>query len=139
MSAQRVLILSSQTLFAESLVLLLEDHGYEVIGVQPFNEAALTRVGTEQPSVVILDAHAAPPSAASALLECATNIRVLQVSLDSTTIAAYEHLESGANVHDFLHLVGISDGLAPGASFRGRIADGESELNERDEVLRSAY
>lgn len=109
MSAQSVLILSSQTLFAESLVLLLEERGYHVAGVQAYDDAALARVTAEQPSVVILDARAAPPEAAAALLQCAAQLRVVQVSLDTATIATYDRSESGATVADFLRMVGAGD------------------------------
>lgn len=114
MPAQNVLILSTRTIFAESLVVLLEEQGYEVIGVQPFDDAALARVAGEQPCVVILDAREAPARAVQSLLECGTDVRVVEVSLDSTTITTYDRREAGATVAEFLRLISASGGQAFG-------------------------
>ncbi len=123
----RVLILSSQTLFAESLCELLEGHGYEVIGVQPYGEVTPAYIAAEQPSIVVLDTRGAPHSAASALLDRAADIRVVQVSLDSAVIAMYQRRESAATVHNFLELMANEDaespGNAPGPGSEGRSAD----------------
>jgi DNA-binding NarL/FixJ family response regulator len=104
--APGVLIVSSQTLFAESLRGLLEHHGYHVIGVRPYDDTVPVLVATAQPSLVILDVGAVPPSATTTLLDCAHNIRIVQVSLDSRVIALYDRRESSATVQDFLSFVG---------------------------------
>ncbi len=106
MPAPRVLIVSSQTLFAESLRGLLEHHGYQVIGVRPYDDTVPVLVATTQPSLVILDIWAVPPSATATLLDCTANIRIVQVSLDSRVIAMYDRRESSATVHDFLGFIG---------------------------------
>jgi hypothetical protein len=66
-----------------------------------------------QPSVVILDVRAVPPSATSTLLECAANIRIVHVSLDSRVIAMYDRRELSATVQDFLDLVTTAENSRP--------------------------
>ena len=118
-AAPRVLILSSQTLFAESLASLLEDQGYQIVAVQPYDDVALARIAAEQPSVVVLDGFGAPSWAASALLECAADIRVVEVSVDNPTIASYHRRQSAATAHNFLELIANREMQAHGDSLEG--------------------
>jgi hypothetical protein len=105
-------------LFAESLSGLLEDHGYQVIDVRPYDAAVAAFVAGQQPPIVILDVHGVPPEATSTLLDCAPNISVVHVSLDSSVIAMYQRRESIATVQDFLDLLALKeagpDAPAPG-------------------------
>jgi hypothetical protein len=111
--APRVFILSSPSLFAEALSGLLERNGYAVIGIRPYDEGMPAFIGAAQPDVVILDVRAVPPSATATLLDCARNIRVVCVSLDSQSIGLYEHRESAATVQEFLELMASGGNRRP--------------------------
>jgi DNA-binding NarL/FixJ family response regulator len=114
LSAPRVLILSSQALFAESLRSLLEREGCDVIGARAYDEHIPDFVATLKPTVVVLDTQNAPPAATADLLACAPNIRIVHVSLQDQVIATYDrHQPVAPSVQKFLDLVALRDQLPP--------------------------
>ncbi len=112
MPTPRVLILSSQALFAEALRTLLEREGCEVIGTCPYDEKAPGFIAGLKPDVVVLDAENTPPAATAPLLDCVPNLRIVQISLQDQVIATYDHHQpEDPSVQKFLDLVALRDQL----------------------------
>ncbi len=112
MSAPRVLILSSQALFAEAVRTLLEREGCAVLGACAYDEETPGFTAGLKPDVVVLDAQDAPPAAAANLLDCVPNLRIVQISLQDQVIVTYDHRQPAApNVQKFLDLVALRDML----------------------------
>lgn len=110
MNNRRVLLVSSQTLFGESLELLLRTAGdLEVIGPVPLDDNTCTTIVQAAPDVVIL-ADERPESAASitltaVLMERFPNLRVIKTGLDQTTLRVLAQQTWPASGFDLINAI----------------------------------